>query len=139
MLKPNKKLNIVIADEDADNHNFIRKAILDTKSDHSVSSVYNATELLDYLIKTGFCPKLTPDCILLDINLPLPEGHGTMERIKRFAEFKNIGIYMLQTSVFPEHERKEISLVASSLNAKDSNTEILKAILPDIFKQVEIK
>lgn len=86
---------------------------------------------MDYLLRSGSyvnCPEPTPDCILLDINMPLLDGFGALQRIKNFPEFKNIPIYMLTTSMLQEHKEKAISFGANGFYSKVCDLDKLKAI-----------
>lgn len=59
----------------------------------------NGKEALDFLFKRGAyenAPK--PDLVLLDINIPIYNGHEVLQKIKTDPELKKIPVIMLTTS-----------------------------------------
>ena len=64
-----------------------------------ISVAKNGQEALDFLFKRGaFINVKKPDLILLDINIPLFNGHEVLRQIKTDAELKKIPVVMLTTS-----------------------------------------
>lgn len=64
-----------------------------------ISVAKNGQEALDFLFKGGaFANVKKPDLILLDINIPIFNGHEVLRRIKADAILKKIPVIMLTTS-----------------------------------------
>lgn len=64
-----------------------------------ISVAKNGQEALDFLFKRGaFADVKRPDLILLDINLPIFNGHEVLRQIKTDADLKKIPVIMLTTS-----------------------------------------
>ncbi|PQJ74893.1 response regulator [Polaribacter gangjinensis] len=64
-----------------------------------ISVARNGQEALDFLYKTGdFINAEKPDLILLDINMPILNGHEVLEKIKNDSHLKKIPVIMLTTS-----------------------------------------
>ncbi|WP_235954816.1 response regulator [Cyclobacterium salsum] len=64
-----------------------------------VSVARNGQEALDFLNKKGaFTDVERPDLILLDINIPIYNGHEVLEEIKRDRSLRKIPVIMLTTS-----------------------------------------
>jgi CheY-like chemotaxis protein len=135
-----KHLNIVIADDDSDDHLLAQQAINELGVDSQIFSVYDGFQLLDLLLKrksyeTDNSP--LPDLILLDINMPLLNGFGALAQIKANDQLKNIPIYVLSTS----HSKTDM-LLARRLGADGFYTkpilfEHLKRILDEIVTFAE--
>jgi CheY-like chemotaxis protein len=64
-----------------------------------ISVVKNGKEALDFLFQRGeYANVKRPDLILLDINIPIFNGHEVLERIKSDSNLKKIPVIMLTTS-----------------------------------------
>lgn len=71
-------------------------------------------EALDFLFKSdGFSEAPTPDLVLLDVNLPLVNGHDVLQKIKENTETRRIPVFMLTTSSSPEDVDKSYSRYAN--------------------------
>jgi len=72
-----------------------------------ISVARNGQEAIDFLFKEGnYQNALKPDLILLDINLPVFNGHEVLQKIKADSTLKKIPVIMLTTSSNP----KEINM-----------------------------
>lgn len=68
-----------------------------------ISVIKNGKEALDFVFKRGaFINAQSPDLILLDINLPVFNGHEVLRQIKSDVELKKIPVIMLTTSANPK-------------------------------------
>lgn len=75
------------------------EALKERKFINKVSITKNGVEALDFLFKRGdYKDAETPDLILLDINLPLKNGHEVLDEIKSNESTKNIPVIILSTS-----------------------------------------
>jgi CheY-like chemotaxis protein len=64
-----------------------------------ISIARNGQEALDFLFKReGFTAVKKPDLILLDINIPVFNGHEVLQQIKADSKLKKIPVIMLTTS-----------------------------------------
>ncbi len=64
-----------------------------------ISVARNGQEALDFLFRQGaFQSESKPDLILMDINIPIYNGHEVLKRIKEHPELKKIPVIMLTTS-----------------------------------------
>lgn len=74
-------------------------AFEESKLETKVSVARNGQEALDYLNKKGaFQDAVRPDLILLDINIPIFNGHEVLKKVKNDDSLKKIPIIMLTTS-----------------------------------------
>ena len=99
------------------------------KTDMSV--VKNGNEALDFLFKRGaFKNAHRPDLILLDINIPIFNGHEVLQQIKSDSELKKIPVIMLTTSSNQQDVNKAYDNHCNSYVKKPLNmSEFLGAIL----------
>ena len=64
-----------------------------------ISIAKNGQEALDFLFKQGdYVNAKKPDLVLLDINLPIYNGHEVLKKIKADPLLKKIPVIMLTTS-----------------------------------------
>jgi len=106
-------------------------AFEESKIKTEISVVRNGQEALDFLFQRGeFADVEKPDLILLDINIPIFNGHEVLKLIKEEESTKKIPVIMLTTS----SSQKDINLAyehhANSYVKKPLEMEeFLKAIL----------
>lgn len=75
------------------------EAFEESKVKTEISVAKNGKEALDFLFKRGaFTDVKKPDLILLDINIPIFNGHEVLRQIKTDPNLKKIPVIMLTTS-----------------------------------------
>lgn len=75
------------------------EAFEECKVKTTISVVKNGQEALDFLFQRGaFTNAKNPDLILLDINIPIFNGHEVLKQIKEDSKLKKIPVIMLTTS-----------------------------------------
>jgi CheY-like chemotaxis protein len=133
-----RKLCIMVADDDEDDQMLVKQAIADIM-DCEVHSVYNGIELLDALSRRGKCAGFTgcnPDFILLDLNMPLLDGFGVLQKIKDDEVLREIPIYILSTSRMDHDKKRSIDLGANGFYTKPILFNQLKEIIEEITAKV---
>jgi two-component system response regulator len=96
-----KDYNVIIADNDKDDHGFIIEGLNLTGHHFNCTSVYNGQDLLDVLLNEDTFKNskaIKPDFILLDINMPVLNGFQTLKILKTNTELKKIPVYILSTA-----------------------------------------
>ena len=94
-----KKFLVLLIEDNPGDVFLTSEALQDSKFLIELDYVSNGKEGVDYLFKNGnFESKRTPDIVLLDINLPLKNGHEVLREIKADPETKDIAVIMLTTS-----------------------------------------
>ncbi|MCC5918155.1 MAG: response regulator [Cryomorphaceae bacterium] len=107
-------------------------AFEESKMKTEISVARNGQEALDMLFKKGaYKDAKKPDLILLDINIPIFNGHEVLKKIKADPELKMIPVVMLTTSSNPKDvtlafENHTNSYVNKPLQMEDFLTAILK-------------
>ena len=75
------------------------EAFEECKVKTEISVVKNGKEALDFLFqRERYLIAKKPDLILLDINLPIYNGHEVLQQIKSDTDLKKIPVIMLTTS-----------------------------------------
>lgn len=96
-----KTVHILLVEDNEGDILLTQDAFEESKINTEISVARNGKEALDFLYKKGdFSDAKKPDLILLDINLPIYNGHEVLKQIKTDLDLKKIPIIMLTTSAF---------------------------------------
>jgi CheY-like chemotaxis protein len=94
-----KIAHILLVEDNEGDILLTKEAFEESKVKTKISVVKNGQEALDFLYKHGDYAKVDkPDLILLDINIPVFNGHEVLQKIKNDSELKTIPVIMLTTS-----------------------------------------
>lgn len=94
-----KRVQILLVEDNEGDILLTKEALTEGKISNEVHVVRDGWEAMQYLKKADeFKDAVTPDLILLDVNLPRLDGHEVLERIKNDPELKMIPVIMLTTS-----------------------------------------
>ena len=128
MLNP---VHILLVEDNEGDIVLTMDAFEESKINTTISVVRNGQEAVDFLYKRDrFEQENKPDLILLDINIPILNGHEVLRVIKQDAELKKIPVIMLTTSsstldINLSYENYANSYVTKPIEMED----FLKAIL----------
>jgi CheY-like chemotaxis protein len=95
---------IVIADDDWDDREFIRDALVRNEFSGGFECMEDGRKLLDYLKQPGQLS--TPGLIVLDLNMPQKDGYEALAEIKQDPELRNIPTVVLTSSTREEDESR---------------------------------
>jgi CheY-like chemotaxis protein len=130
-----KIFRIIVADDDIDDQDLIRRSFRDSKVQVEVNSVYNGLQLMDYLLRKEAYRNITdplPDLIMLDLNMPLMDGFDVLQQIKKHPGLLNIPIYVLTTSRNPDHKKKALELGATGFYSKGASSKEIRRIVQEV-------
>jgi two-component system response regulator len=115
-------MQIVIADDDADDRMLIDDAFKETRLVNPIDFVVDGEELLEYLRGEGKFThrkgKPHPGLILLDLNMPRMDGRTVLKHLKADPELRRIPVVVLTTSKAEEDILRTYDLGVSSFIAK---------------------
>lgn len=126
-----KPVNILLVEDNEGDILLTTEALQECKVINEVSVVRNGKLALDFVFKKGDYEKvLSPDIILLDINLPLKNGIEVLQTLKSDDSTKHIPIIMLTTSSSENDINKSYKHHANAYITKPVGvSEFLEAIL----------
>lgn len=126
-----KLAHILLVEDNEGDILLTKEAFEESKVKTEISIVRNGQEALDFLFNRGsFKDVPKPDLILLDINIPILNGHEVLSKIKGNPTLKKIPVIMLTTSSNQKDIDKAYESHCNSYVKKPLDMEeFLKAIL----------
>lgn len=145
-MEPRKPFTILMADDDADDRDFTRSAMEESRLVNDLRCVEDGEELLDYLHRRGRYadPKDSPrpGLILLDLNMPRLDGREALREIKADPKLRNIPIVVLTTSKTEEDILRSYNLGANCFITKpvtfEGLVDVVKVLDKHWFQLVEL-
>lgn len=145
-MKSKKEIEILIADDDAEDTMLIRDALKESRLKNGVKSVENGEELMQYLRNEGkYSDKKkypTPGIVLLDLNMPKKDGREALKEIKADKNLRTIPIVILTTSKAEEDILKTYNLGVSSFITKpvkfSTMVDVMRTLNKYWFEIVEL-
>lgn len=140
-----ESINILMADDDADDRMLMKEALEENKLMNKLSFVEDGAELLDYLYKKGkFVKQETdrPGLILLDLNMPRVDGREALRLIKSDPTLRRIPVIVLTTSTSEDDISASYDLGVNSYISKPAKFTDLVRVAREIgyywFRTVEL-
>lgn len=127
-----KTVHILLVEDNEGDIILTLDAFEESKIKTNISIVKNGNDALDFLFKKGkYFDALRPDLILLDINLPIFNGHDVLKKIKQEPALKTIPVIMLTTSsnqrdINMAYENHTNSYVTKPIDMNDFIKAVLK-------------
>ena len=122
MIKPPGPVTIVIADDDEEDRELARRALVQSRLANNLVFVEDGEELLDYLGCRGrYADRRDPahpGLILLDLRMPRLDGFEALKQIKENSALRHIPVVALTTSGADEDVARTYSLGVNSFIQK---------------------
>lgn len=127
-----KNLNVLLADDDADDCLFFKQALEGLLLASHLTTVNDGEQLMNYLnnVNVGaqnFVPQ--PDVIFLDINMPRKSGIECLAEIRQNENLKDIPVVMFSTSNDWDTIKQLFKSGANVYIHKPSDFEQLKQVI----------
>jgi CheY-like chemotaxis protein len=98
-----KNMHVLLVEDNEGDILLLTELLSERPTIRKISVAKTGQEAIDFVQKTGdFRNVESPDLILLDINLPLKNGHELLLEIKGNEKTRRIPVMMLTTSSAPE-------------------------------------
>lgn len=122
MIKNALSVTIVIADDDEEDRELTRRALVQSRLANNLAFVEDGEELLEYLSRTGrYAGALSttaPGLILLDLKMPRLDGFEALRQIKENPALRHIPVVVLTTSGADEDIARTYALGVNSFIQK---------------------
>lgn len=130
-MKPGEKpIEILLADDDADDRAFFREALEESGIPSKLTTVVDGEKLTLYLSKIENPPP--PDVIFLDINMPYKDGKACLREIRNDEKFRHVPVIMFSTSTYAgdieETYESGASLYISKADFFENESSMLKKL-----------
>jgi two-component system, chemotaxis family, response regulator Rcp1 len=118
-LKDARFAEILLVEDNEDDVLLTREGLKRSKVAVHLQHVENGAECMAYLRKQGqYANVITPDVILLDLNMPVMNGYEVLEKISNDEQLKHIPVVILTTSADEKDILKMYKLRCSSYIVK---------------------
>lgn len=127
-----KIVHILLVEDNEGDILLTQEAFEESKVQTIISVARNGQEAMDFLYaRNEFVNAQKPDLILLDINIPIYNGHEVLKQIKSDIKLKKIPVIMLTTSsnkkdIDQAYENHSNSFVKKPLDMDEFLDAILK-------------
>ena len=125
----NDALHILLADDDEDDRNFFKDALLEVKVKTNVTMVNDGLELMNYLNNPD---NLIPNVVFLDLNMPVMSGLDCLIEIRRNKRLRSLAIAIYSTSSSDENIEEAFVKGANIYIKKPNDFSLLKIILEQV-------
>ncbi|UBV42977.1 response regulator [Deinococcus taeanensis] len=123
---------LLVEDELADAALF-QDMLAEVTQEITVYHVEHGQEALDYLTRTGpYAGAIRPDLIVLDLNMPVLNGHEFLAQAKVVADLRAIPVLVLSTSDHPEDIHRAYDGYASGYVVKPGTYQEYTQVLDTI-------
>ena len=119
---------ILIINEDSDDHCFLRTALNRVVPQALIESVYSSAEALEYV---KACT-LTPNLILLDLNLGEVSAKNTIKLLKATTNLNKVPIVVYTNNSNVEEKAEVLELGVSGFYSKPKQLEDLIWLVNDV-------
>lgn len=110
---------ILLVEDNEDDVLLTREGLKRAKVAVHLQHVENGADCMSYLRKQGvYANAVTPDVILLDLNMPIMSGYEVLEQISNDPQLKHIPVVILTTSADEKDILKMYKLRCSSYIVK---------------------
>jgi CheY-like chemotaxis protein len=118
-------------DDDLDDIEVFCDAVKTINPNYRCITARNGKEAID-LLNNG----LLPDCIFLDINMPIMNGKQTLKEIRKNTKFQNVPVIMYSTTIHPKDAAEYKQLGATEFLVKASQFEELCKTLTAVISKI---
>ena len=114
---------VLYIDDDVDDLELFGEAIREVDPEITCVTAGSGEEALNLL--SG---KVRPDCVFLDINMPIMDGIECLNRIRAIPALENLPVTMLSTSNSEKDRNESRSLQAGFINKPNSFDKLVAAL-----------
>jgi CheY-like chemotaxis protein len=136
---------LLMADDDAEDRQLVRDALVENGFDHELRWVCDGVELFEYLRQEGEYAERSsprPDIILLDFKMPRMDGREVLGKIKSDPGLRQIPVIALTTSAADDDIAFSYNAGANSFITKPTSfrewVDILRIVCTFWFQVAEL-
>ena len=122
---------VLIAEDNAVNRELLRE-LLEIRG-YAVMEACNGEEALDQIAK------IQPDILLLDLSMPVLDGFGTIERIRKNPSFKSLPVMAVTAYAMQGDQEKILASGFDGYLSKPINPTALQQELDRVLSKESVK
>ena len=126
----NKKLHVLLIEDDADDVELLQDAFESNGVEHTMYVINDGGKVSGYLHDN----KEYPDIIVMDLNLPKVHGKEILKEIRSTPVYDQIPVVILTTSSSPEDRKYTLGLGAKDYLIKPTTSKGLYNVVSVITK-----
>ncbi len=128
-----KDIQILMVEDSPSDAELAVEAFKQSRVMNTLTIIDNGGDAMEYLQRKGkYSDAQVPDLILLDLNLPVKNGHSILAEIKQDPLLKRIPVIILTTSESERDVLESYNLQASAYITKPVDFEKFISIVKDI-------
>ncbi len=128
-----KDIQILMVEDSPSDAELAVEAFKQSRVVNTLTIIDNGGDAMEYLQRKGkYCDAQLPDLILLDLNLPVKNGHTVLAEIKQDPLLKRIPVIILTTSESERDVLESYNLQASAYITKPVDFDKFITIVKDI-------
>jgi two-component system, chemotaxis family, response regulator Rcp1 len=128
----NRNIDILQVEDQQSDAALTAYALQKSGLNYSIRVVGDGKQAIDLLRLTANEPGSLPDLVLLDLNLPIVDGHEVLRQVKTDPALMSIPVVMFSTSEEHESRRLAYELHANSYVVKPSELHAFVAAVKSI-------
>ena len=107
-----KNLRLLLADDDDNDSELLRRALTQAGFTHPLTHFRNGAIALEYFKYAKATGSQVPHLILLDLNMPLIDGVGALHRLRKASPFRDVPVIILtgDDDVQKRHEVAQLGI-----------------------------
>lgn len=126
-------VDILIVEDNEGDIWLLREHLKSTRIKSRLHVTRDGEEAMRFLLRQGeHAGAVTPDLILLDLNLPLLHGKKILEELKRDTELRRIPVVVLTSSSNEDDIREAYSLYCNAYITKPANIDDFGRVVDSI-------
>lgn len=126
---PERAFHLLLVDDEIADAELFSDVFLEAFPDVHIHHVLNGREALDHLDRPDVA---RPDLIILDLNMPVMNGHDFLQRAKAHDTHRDIPVLVLSTSSGELDIQRSYHNFASGYAVKPSSYQDLKGLIDRI-------
>lgn len=127
--KPSRPYRLLLVEDNLADARLIRWAIGEANAPVQLEMVTNGQEALEFLSKARQESALTPDVMLVDLNLPKIDGLELLKQVKASEDFYDIPIVIFSTSHRADDRERCLKSRATAFYTKPSDLDAFEAMV----------
>ena len=127
-----KQINMLLADDDADDRFFFSTALAEMTMDSELKLLHDGVALMDYLRRTE--DEKLPDIMFLDMNMPRKSGMECLKEIRAERRFDTICIVIYSTFDTDDQVDAILAAGANIYFNKPSEMEKIKVMIRQVIR-----